>query len=222
MVHNRWLKMKKIIFSSFLAFTLVSCVSQMTIVSATPTNDFAATSILNNEPVATFTPVVTATPIKSNKQSLELALDAYLDLSDSCEKVHRLKASNPDILFSETRQKVDSQTDFVSEIAKSASNKYSAYIVQHFAVDIISGSVIPIYCEHCSKVYLENNQNGKRYEISWNIFPPDISMIYSIIWVDDNILVIREAQNENVYLVLGIDVENQKPVYFSEVSCSNQ
>lgn len=221
MANGRWLRMKKISFSLFLLFILVSCVSQRTAVNTTPTNNFAPTST-SSEPVATFTPVLTATPITSNKQDLDVVLTTYLNLSDTCKKIDRLSTSDPNIIFSEISQEVDNQADFVSEVAESANNKYSAYILQSYALDIMSDSIIPIYCEDCGKVYLENDQDGKRYEINWRIFPPGISMIYDMIWIDDNILVVREAQNEGFYLVLGIDVTKQEPVYFSEVSCSSK
>lgn len=221
MANSSWLRMKKIIFSLFPAFTLVSCVNQSTTVNITPTNNFIATST-SSRPVMTFTPIVTATPISSDRKNLDIALISYLSLSESCQTIDRLSISDPKIIFSETKQGIDDQKEFVSEIAKSANNKYSAYIAQHYALDIMSGSMMPIYCEGCGIVYLENIRNGEKYEISWNMFPPGISMIYSMLWIDDNILVVREAQSEDFYYVLGIDVENQKAVYFSEISCINK
>src|ERR1051325_9413783 len=114
--------MKKFTLGLFVVFTLVSCASQRTIANTTPSNSSMATSI-GNEPVATFTPVVTATPITSNEQNLEVVLAPYLKLNDSCKTTDRLSNSDLKVIFSETAQEVDNQTDFVSEVAESKNNK---------------------------------------------------------------------------------------------------
>ncbi len=209
--------MRKIIYGLFLVFTLVSCTSQRTIVNTPPTNSHTATPI-DKEPIATFTPIVTATPITSNEQDLGVALAPYLNLNNSCKKTDRLSNSDLKVIFLENAQE-DNQSNFVSEVAESKNNKYIAYIVQQYVLNIMSNSLMPIYCEGCGKVYLKNIQDGKKYQIDWKAFPSGNLMIYSLIWVNDNILIVREAQSEDLYLVFGFDVNNQELVYYSEVSC---
>ena len=198
----------------FVCLMIISCVRQQEEISLTIQPKLTTT------PYPTSTPEVTATPLISTNQGFDSALNAYLNLSASCKVTDKLNISNLNAVFLETNQEPDSRTEFVAEIANSADGKYSAYIVQHYALDIMSGKVIPVYCEGCGKVYLENIQDGKKYQITWNALPPGISMIYSSIWVDSNILIVREAQSKDFYLVLGFDVNRKEPVYYSEVSCS--
>jgi hypothetical protein len=214
--------MRKTVFELlFLFFTMISCTNQKVIGNATPTNAIEL-SLFSNTPVATFTPVVTATPITSNEQNFDVVLTPYLNLSNSCKNTDKLSDTDLKVTFLETVPSVDSSREFVSEVAESISKKYRAYLVQNYARDIISSTAIPVYCEGCGRVYLENIQSGKKYQVTWSAFPSGISMIYNLVWVDDNILVVREAQSEEFYLVFGFDVNKQKLVYFSEISCSNQ
>jgi hypothetical protein len=208
------MQIKRMLIVNFLCLVIISCAKQQEKVFSTVQPKLTTT------PYPTFTPEVTATPLISNNQGFDAALNAHLNLGDSCKVTDKLNSSTLNVVFLETKQEPDSRTEFVSEVANSADGKYSAYIVQHYALDIMSDKVMPIYCEGCGKVYLENIQDGKKYQITWNALPLGISMIYSSIWVDDNILIVREAQSEDFYLALGFDVNKQVPVYYSEVSCS--
>ena len=101
----------------------------------------------------------------------------------------------------------------LDEIADSLSQSYRAFLVE-----VLGGSAECTGCVLQTKVLVQDRKNGNLYRIDWRGYEPR-RVIFAIAWVGDNVLVFFQSLSPHAGDLVAIDVEKQRYVYYSLLSC---
>jgi len=167
--------------------------------------------------IATFTPVITATPItqKVNAQNISHIVQSIFKEMPECKSYNAMNANQDVLDFFDATEQFSFDRLIVHEIADSANNKYRAYLATDPNIRLEN-------CElGCSpeRVYIKDSETGEIHGINWNGYMPR-RITFKIIWLGDEYLAFQQNINPYNSETIVIDIEQQSIIYRSLESCN--